>query len=108
MTRHLGTALVATLLFSGAAIAAPTAPPRISKAAATQTALSAVPGGKVESVELETEHRQLIYSFDISVPGQSGVEEVWVSANTGKIVARKHEGSLKERLERVGEKLERH
>ena len=96
------------LLAAPAAFAKPAPQPRIAKADATRTALAAVPGGKVTSAELETEHSQLIYSFDIAVPGKSGVEEVQVNAMTGKIVSLKHEGPLKEKLERVGEKLEGH
>jgi uncharacterized membrane protein YkoI len=75
--------------------------PKISKAAATRTALAAVPGGKVETAELETEHRQLVYSFDIRVPGRSGVEEIQVSAITGKIVSREHESPAKEAIEKA-------
>ncbi len=95
-------------LFASASFAKPAPQPRIAKADATRTALAAVPGGKVTSAELETEHNQLIYSFDIAVPDKSGVEEVQVSAMTGKIVSRKHEGPLKEKVEQAAEKLERH
>jgi uncharacterized membrane protein YkoI len=89
-------------------LAKPTPQPRITQADATRTALSAVPGGNVISAELESEHHQLIYSFDVAVPGKSGVEEVQVSAMTGRIVSLKHEGPLKEKVERAAEKLERH
>lgn len=88
-----------------AASAAPTAQPRISKEAATKTALAAVPGGKLVSSELENKHQQPIYSFDIRVPGRTGVEEVRVSGVTGKIVSRKHEGPVKEGLERAADKV---
>lgn len=98
----------ASLLAASTAYAKPTPQPRITKADATRTALAAVPGGKVTSTELETEHHQLIYSFDIAVPGKSGVEEVQVSAMTGRIVSLKHEGPIKEKIEQVGEKLEPH
>ena len=64
---------------------------KISLEAARKTALAAVPGGTVRSEELEQEHGRLIYSFDIVVPGKTGVEEVNVSARTGKIVAKHHE-----------------
>lgn len=64
---------------------------KISLEAARKTALAAVPGGTVRSEELEREHGRLIYSFDIVMPGKPGVEEVNVSARTGKIVARHHE-----------------
>jgi uncharacterized membrane protein YkoI len=77
------------------------ATPKITKAQATKVALAAVPQGKVETVELETEHHQRVYSFDIRVPGKSGVEEVQVSAITGKIVSHEHENPAKEAIERA-------
>jgi uncharacterized membrane protein YkoI len=79
----------------------PAATPKITEAEATKTALAAVPRGKVETVELETEHHRLVYSFDIRVPGKSGVEEVQVSAITGKIVSHKHESPAKEAIEKA-------
>src|SRR3979409_1042987 len=36
----------------------------------------------VKEAELEAEHGCLVYSFDIAVEGQSGVEEVMVDAGT--------------------------
>ena len=77
--------------------------PKISKEAATQTALKAVPHGTIKSMELETEHGKQIYSFDITQPGKTGVTEVHVSAVTGRVVEKKHEGPLKERLENAME-----
>ena len=56
------------------------ATPRISQVEATKIALAAVPRGTVKSVEVEREHGQQVYSFDIAVPGVTGVEEVQVSA----------------------------
>ncbi len=75
--------------------------PRISKEAATHTALSAVPGGKVETAELENEHHRLVWSFDIRVPGKSGIEEVQVSAISGRIVLHEHESPAKEAIEKA-------
>ena len=77
--------------------------PKISKEAATQAALKAVPHGTIKSMELEAEHGQQIYSFDISEPGKTGVTEVHVSALTGRVIENKHEGPLKERLENAVE-----
>jgi uncharacterized membrane protein YkoI len=97
--------LIAPLLLlaiSTPAMAKTAAPaPKISKAQATKIALAQVPRGKVQSAELETEHQQLVYSFDIRVPGKSGIEEVLVNANTGKIVAHEHESPAKEAAEKV-------
>jgi uncharacterized membrane protein YkoI len=81
--------------------------PKISNAAATRTALASVPGGVVKSSEIETEHGKLIYSFDISVTGKSGVEEIAVDAMTGRILSRTHESPRKERAEAAQEKSER-
>ncbi|MDP9120975.1 MAG: PepSY domain-containing protein [Acidobacteriota bacterium] len=68
--------------------------------AARATALAQVPGATVKSEELEREHGKLIYSFDLQVPGKSGVEEVNVSATDGKVVARKHETAKAESREK--------
>ncbi len=80
--------------------------PKISQAAATKIALAQVPNGKLKSVEFEREHGMQIYSFDIAVPGVTGVEEVQVSAATGKVIEHKHESSLKERAEQALEPKE--
>jgi hypothetical protein len=80
--------------------------PKISQTAATKIALAQVPNGKVKSVELEREHGMQIYSFDIAVPGVTGVEEVQVSATTGKVVENKHESPLKEKAEQTMEPKE--
>ena len=72
---------------------------KITLEAARATALAKVPGGTVKSEELEREHGKLIYSFDIQVPGKSGVEEVNVSAITGKVLAKKHESARTEKKE---------
>jgi uncharacterized membrane protein YkoI len=73
---------------------------KITLAAARATALAKVPGGAVKSEELEREHGKLIYSFDIQVPGKSGVEEVNVNAITGKVVNKKHESAKTESREK--------
>jgi peptidase YpeB-like protein len=72
---------------------------KISLEEARATALKRVPGGEVRSEELEREHGKLIYSFDIQVPGKSGVEEVNVSAITGKVIGKKHESARTESSE---------
>lgn len=75
----------------------------ITEADARKTALAAVPGGKVQSHELERENGKLIYSYDIKVAGKSGVEEVNVDAKTGDIVAHEHEDAKAEAKERKAE-----
>ena len=76
---------------------------KIPEADARKTALAAVPGGKVQSHELERENGRLIYSYDIKVVGKSGVEEVNVDAKTGEIVAQEHEDAKAEAKEKKAE-----
>jgi len=73
--------------------------PKISYKDARTTAMAKVPGGKIVKHELEQEEGKLVYSFDIRVPGKSGVEEVMVDANTGEVVSQTHETAAKERQE---------
>lgn len=92
---------VGAMLFATAAFAAPAQhmAPKITQAAATKTALAAVPGGSVKSMHMATEKGQSVYSFDVAVPKKPGVEEVNVSALNGKVVSRMHESPAKERAE---------
>lgn len=76
---------------------------KIAEPDARKTALAAVPGGKVQSHELERENGRLIYSYDIKVAGKSGVEEVNVDATTGQIVAHEHEDAKAEAKEKKAE-----
>lgn len=64
---------------------------KVTPEAATATALAKVPGGHVTKGELEEEDGKLIYSFDIKVAGQRGIEEVHVDALTGAIIKTEHE-----------------
>ena len=57
----------------------------------------------VSESELEVEHGCLVYSFDIRVTGQKGVEEVLVDAGTGKVLTRGHETSSQEAKEAKAE-----
>jgi uncharacterized membrane protein YkoI len=72
---------------------------RVTEAQARRTALAAVRRGRVKSHELEREHGRLVYSYDITVPGRSGIEEVTVDAVTGRIVTHEHESPAAERRE---------
>jgi uncharacterized membrane protein YkoI len=76
---------------------------KITLDAARATALAKVPNGAVRSEELEKEHGKLIYSFDIAVPGKPGIEEVNVSAVTGKVLNKHHESSKDEKKEAAKE-----
>jgi uncharacterized membrane protein YkoI len=76
---------------------------KIDEATARSTALKEVPKGTVQSSELEREKGKLIYSFDIKVPGKSGIEEVNVDAITGAVVAHEHESPKAEKKEAAQE-----
>ena len=80
---------------------------KISEETARATALKEVPNGTVKSSELEREKGKLIYSFAITVPGKSGIEEVNVNAIDGSVVAREHESAKMERKEAAKEAKEK-
>jgi uncharacterized membrane protein YkoI len=80
---------------------------KISEATARATALAQVPNGTVKSSELEREKGKLIYSYDITVPGKTGIEEVNVNAIDGSVVARSHEGAKAEKKEKAEEAKEK-
>ncbi len=64
---------------------------KVPETDARATALARVPGGAVQSAELEIEHGKLVWSFDIKTPKSFNVVEVQVDAKTGRIVSRKIE-----------------
>ena len=81
---------------------------KITKDSAQKVALAQVAAGStVKSSELEKEHGKLIYSFDITVPGQTGVEELNISAIDGSVIAHEHETAAKEASEAKAEKAEK-
>ncbi|MGI8400032.1 MAG: PepSY domain-containing protein [Gemmatimonadaceae bacterium] len=80
---------------------------KISEATARVTALKEVPNGTVKSEEIERENGKLIYSYDITVPGKSGIDEVNVNAMTGAVVAKSHEGAKAEKKEAIQEAKEK-
>jgi uncharacterized membrane protein YkoI len=71
---------------------------KITKEQAQATALKRAPGN-VESAELEREHKQLVYSFDIR-NARGTIDEVQVSAITGKVVRVEHENKKQEAAEK--------
>ncbi len=97
-----------SILFSCALILsaanAMTKPPksRISMEQAQRTATQ-VYSGIIESKELEFEHGQWIYSFDMR-GGDKLIHEVQIDAKTGKLVSHKTESSKKEAREKAREK----
>ena len=100
--------MVVAIALSGTAFAAPTEAEltkeaRISKAQAEKTALDKVPGGTIQSGELEREHGKLVWSFDIAMNSTSNVTEVQVDAKSGKIVSVKTETAADQAKEAAGE-----
>jgi len=71
---------------------------KITKQRAQEVALKRAPGN-VESAELEKEHGKLVYSFDIR-NAKGTIDEVQVSAITGKIVRVEHENKTQEAAEK--------
>jgi uncharacterized membrane protein YkoI len=80
---------------------------KVKEAEAIAIARKEVPTGKIESGEIERENGKLIYSFDIKVPGKSGIEEVNVDAMTGGLVAHEHETPKAEKQEAAKEAKEK-
>lgn len=66
-------------------------------------ALARVPNGRVREAALENKGDTLVYSYDIRVPGKSGVEEVVVDAKTGAVISQTHESAATERKEAATE-----
>jgi uncharacterized membrane protein YkoI len=60
---------------------------KVSQVDAEKTALAKAPGGTIKETELEKEHGKLVWSVEISVPGQRDLTEVHVDAITGDVVA---------------------
>ncbi len=79
---------------------------KITMDQARATALAKVPGGTIRSSELERENNNLIYSFDIRVPGKSGIQEVIVDAMDGSVISATHESPRAEKKEARLEKAE--
>ena len=76
---------------------------KISEATAAATAHKRVPTGTIDGVELERENGKLMYSYDIKVPGKSGIDEVNVDALTGKVIGYSHESAAAEAKEAASE-----
>jgi uncharacterized membrane protein YkoI len=79
---------------------------KITKEQAQETALKRAPGN-VESAELEREHGKLVYSFDIR-NAKGTIDEVQVSAITGRVVRVEHESRKQEAAEKRKETKEKH
>jgi uncharacterized membrane protein YkoI len=78
----------------------------VTESDAAKTAEARVKNGHIEAVELENEGGKLLYSYELKVPGKSGIEEVNVDAKTGKVVNTEHESPKTEKKEAAQEKKE--
>ncbi len=72
---------------------------KVTPDSALKVALARVPGAKLKAREIEEEHGKLVYSFDLMIPGKSGIEEVQVDALTGAVVGVEHEDAASEARE---------
>ena len=72
---------------------------KMTMADARALAEKTVPKGKIASGEIEREGGKLIYSFDMKVPGKSGIDEVNIDAMTGTLISNKHETPKDEKAE---------
>ena len=77
---------------------------KITPDSATKVAQARLPNGKIKSAEIEMEEGHLLYSFDMVVAGQPGIEEVQVDAKTGKVLGVEHEDAEAEAKEKAKEK----
>ena len=75
----------------------------VSQLQAQHSAMASLKGrnASVVSSELEAEDGCLIWSFDLKVTGRSGIQEVWVDAGDGKVIASKQESPRQEAVERA-------
>jgi len=82
---------------------------KITKEDAQKTALDAVKKESSTVVRSTLEHEKgcLVYSFDIKVANQSGSEEVMVDAGSGEVLSNKHQGVIKDTMEKVEDKIKK-
>lgn len=72
---------------------------KIPEATAVATAKAKIPKGTIDALELENENGKLLWSFDIKVPGKTGIDEVNVNALTGAVGKVVHESPAAEKKE---------
>jgi len=80
---------------------------RVGHADALRVARASIDAPRAAAVhegELEIEQTCLVYSFDIRIPGRSGIEEVMVDPGTGKVLAHTHETPAQEAAERAADR----
>jgi uncharacterized membrane protein YkoI len=72
---------------------------KMTMADARAMALKTVPNATIQAGEIEREGGKLIYSFDMKVPGKTGIDEVNIDAMTSKLVSKQHETPKDEKAE---------
>jgi len=77
---------------------------KVTEAQAVAKVHQRIPTGRITALEMEREKSALIYSFDVTVPGKTGTEEVNIDAVTGKMWPLEHESAAAERRESAAEK----
>ncbi len=71
----------------------------MTMADARAMALTTKPNATIQDGEIEREGGKLIYSFDMKVAGNSGIDEVNIDAMSGKLISNQHETPKAERAE---------
>lgn len=68
---------------------------KVSEEDARKTAMAAIPGDDANKTvgesELEVEHGYLVWSYDVTVNGKKGLEEILVDAGSGAVLHHAHE-----------------
>jgi len=64
---------------------------KVSEDSARVIALARMPGARIRALELENEHGRLIWSWELTLAGKPGIEEVNVDALDGHVVGVEHE-----------------
>ena len=80
---------------------------KVTESAARDTALGQVKvaGATIAGGGLEVEDGCLLYTYDVKIPGRSGVQEVIIDAGSGKVLKVEHESAAKEAAEKVKDKV---
>ena len=99
--KRMSIAVCVMLLLAVVVVGKTTTKPKITAKAARATALAKAPG-KVMSEKLEHEKGMLVWSFDIRTNAKS-ITEVWVDANSGKVVGTELETAAQEKAEQKKE-----
>jgi hypothetical protein len=91
MKRFLALACATIALPVALAHANPPSHDKITFASAKKVAEAKVPRGILTSHRLVRDHDRLIYCFEFTEAGKSGIKEVKVDAATGKVLKVKHQ-----------------